>query len=46
MQELDFCDSDPALVYEDMTFMSDFELHKLCCKYPVNIKINMENNKV
>ena len=27
-------DADPKLVYEDMTVMSDFELHQLCLTYP------------
>jgi SWI/SNF-related matrix-associated actin-dependent regulator 1 of chromatin subfamily A len=28
-------DSDPELVFEDMTVMSDFELHKLCLENKV-----------
>lgn len=28
-------DADPNLVYEDMTVMTDLELHRLCLSYPV-----------
>ena len=28
-------DADPELVYEDMTVMTDFELHRLSVSYPV-----------
>ena len=35
LQENTHRDADPALVFEDMTVMSDFELHKLCISYQV-----------
>ncbi|KAI9834721.1 MAG: hypothetical protein M1819_002806 [Sarea resinae] len=30
-------DSDPDIVYEEMEFMSDFQLHKLCEEYPTHL---------
>ena len=36
LQERTHRDADPALVFEDMTVMSDFELHKLCVSYQVS----------
>lgn len=34
VQEPSHRDSDPVLIEEDMTVMSDFELHRLCQQYP------------
>ena len=31
-------DADPALVYEDMTVMSDYELHSFCRECEVSVK--------
>lgn len=33
LKEPTHCESDPNLVFEDMSVMSDFELHKLCKTY-------------
>jgi SWI/SNF-related matrix-associated actin-dependent regulator 1 of chromatin subfamily A len=33
VKEAEYSDANVDLVYEDMTVMSDFELHKLCSKY-------------
>lgn len=33
VQEPSHRDSDPALIEEDMSVMSDFELHRLCQQY-------------
>lgn len=35
LSEPTYHDADPNLVYEDMTVMTDFELHRLCLSYPV-----------
>ena len=34
LSEPSYHDADPNLVYEDMTVMTDFELHQLCLSYP------------
>lgn len=34
LSEPTYHDADPNLVYEDMTVMTDFELHQLCLSYP------------
>lgn len=34
LNEPTYCDADPELVYEDMTVMTDFELHRLCLSHP------------
>lgn len=34
LNEPTYHDADPNLVYEDMTVMTDFELHQLCLSYP------------
>ena len=34
LHEPTYHDADPKLVYEDMTVMTDFELHRLCLSYP------------
>lgn len=34
LKEEEFCESNVDLVYEDMTVMTDFELHGFCEKYP------------
>ena len=36
-QDPQHCDADPQLVWEDMSVMSDFELHKLCLSVEVSI---------
>lgn len=34
LSEPTYHDADPYLVYDDMTVMTDFELHQLCLSYP------------
>lgn len=33
MREPEYCDANPDYIFEDMTYMSDFELHSLCKKF-------------
>lgn len=46
MRELEFMDNNFDYIIEDMKFMSDFELHKLCLKYPVLDRLILENIKI
>lgn len=39
LQDPAHCDADPALVYEDMSVMSDFELHNLCLESKVRMQV-------
>ena len=34
LMEQEFCESNPDLVFEDMTVMTDMELHQFCERYP------------
>ncbi|KAJ3028772.1 hypothetical protein HDV00_010023, partial [Rhizophlyctis rosea] len=38
MKEVQYCDADPQLIFEDMQVMSDFELHLLCQQFPSSMK--------
>ena len=39
-QEPTHCEANPHLIEEDMTVMSDFELHNLCKMYKVSRRNN------
>ncbi|OAQ35320.1 hypothetical protein K457DRAFT_66403 [Linnemannia elongata AG-77] len=39
-RELEFCDSNVDYIEEDMSVMTDFELHRLCKQYKVNSSVN------
>lgn len=43
VKEDDFMNSEVDLCYEDMTVMSDFELHNFCVKYPSCSKWALQN---
>lgn len=46
LKDEQFWDSDPKYVYEDMSVMSDFELHQLCCKHRVIQKYKLDDKKL
>ncbi|KAI9784751.1 MAG: hypothetical protein M1839_001481 [Geoglossum umbratile] len=44
LKEPEWSDRDADLVYEDMEYMSDFELYKFCTDYPATMsKYNLQN---
>lgn len=46
LKEEEFCESNVDLVYEDMTVMTDFELHGFCEKYPCTMSdFPLRNNE-
>jgi len=45
LKELDFAESDPALIVEDMEVMTDFELHRFCGGYKYLKKFCLVNEE-
>jgi SWI/SNF-related matrix-associated actin-dependent regulator of chromatin subfamily A containing DEAD/H box 1 len=46
LKEPEWCDRDADLVYEDMEYMSDFELYKFCTDYPKTMsRYNLQNTE-
>lgn len=45
LKELDFAESDPALIVEDMEVMTDFELHRFCGQYRYLKKFCLVNDE-
>ncbi len=45
LKELDFAESDPVLIVEDMEVMTDFELHRFCGQYKYLKKFCLVNDE-